>query len=198
MTKPKITQTEALKFIHETILDEVFLVGIRGYYQDTMGKQGVNDRGIYDDAICLVAPNLFLTFNANTDPSVFRPGIATLVPGKHMYKKGKHKITGPNPYPALRPATPDESLSVTRDGKDGVSKGIAINIHKGSYNSTSSEGCQTIHPDQWKEFIDTVYKQMDQFGQREIPYYLVEYKQVESPVIAHDSEKNVTDSKSNE
>jgi lysozyme len=177
MTKPRITKAEALKFIAETPIEEVYLIGIRGYYQDTMGKPGVNDRGIYDDAICLVAPSLFLTFNSNTDPSIFRPGIATLIPGKHTYKKGKHKISGPHPYPALRPATPDESLPVTRDGKEGVSKGIAINIHKGSYNSTSSEGCQTIYPDQWQEFIDAVYAQMDQHGQHTIPYYLVEFKQ---------------------
>lgn len=177
MNRPKLTRADAVAYIHEPIQEEVFLIGVRGYYQDTMGKPGVNDRGIYDDAICLVAPNLFLAFNANTDPSVFRAGIATLIPGKHMYKKGKHGISKPGGgYPAFRPATPDESLPVTRDGKEGLSKGTAINIHKGSINSTSSEGCQTIFPDQWKEFQETVYKQMDQFGVREIAYYLVEYK----------------------
>jgi len=176
MTKPKLKQPEALQYIKDPLLEKVFLIGIRGYYQDSMGKPGVNDRGIYDDAICLVAPTLFLTFNANTDPSVYRPGIATLIPGKHLYKKGKHKITGPHPYPALRPATPDEALPVMRDGKVGISEGIAINIHKGGYKTTSSEGCQTIYPDQWSAFIDTVYAQMDQFEQKTIPYYLVEYK----------------------
>lgn len=177
MTKPKITKEAAQAYLTEPVTEEVYLIGIRGYYQDTMGKPGVNDRGIYDDCICLIAPNLYLTFNANTDPSVNRKGIATLVPGKHYFKKGKHGITRPGGgYPAFRPATPDESLPVKRDGKEGVSKGIAINIHKGSFNSTSSEGCQTIYPDQWKEFQETVYKQMEQFGQRTIPYYLVEYK----------------------
>jgi hypothetical protein len=173
MTKPKLKLDEALKYIQEPT-HEVYLIGIRGYYLDTMGKEGKNDRGIYDDAICLVAPNLFLTFNANTDPSVYKPGIASLLPGTHLYKKGLHKITGPHPYPALRPASPDESVPVTRDGQMGTSKGIAINIHRGGYNTTSSEGCQTIHPDQWPEFIYAVYKQMDQFGQKVIPYYLVE------------------------
>jgi lysozyme len=80
MTKPKLRQPEALQYIKDPLLEEVFLIGIRGYYQDSMGKPGINDRGIYDDAICLLAPNLFLTFNANTDPSVYRPGIATLMP----------------------------------------------------------------------------------------------------------------------
>lgn len=178
MNRPKLTLSDALKYITGPVMEEVLLIGIRGYYLNTMGKPGQNDRGIYDDAICLVAPNLLLTFNANTDPSVFRPGIATLIPGKHIYKKGKHGITKPGGgYAALRPASYDESLPVIRDGKVGQSKGIAINIHKGGYNTTSSEGCQTIHPDQWKEFIETVYKQMTQFGQREIPYYLVEQRQ---------------------
>lgn len=175
MTRPRITEHAAKAYIKEPTA-EVYLIGIRGYYQDTMGKPGVNDRGIYDDCICLIAPNLFLTFNANTDPSVYRKGIATLVPGKHMYKKGKHGISKPGGgYPAFRPATPDESLPVTRDGMPGIHKGIAINIHKGSYNSTSSEGCQTIYPEQWNEFQEKVYKQMDQFGVREIAYYLVEF-----------------------
>lgn len=176
MNRPKITKEAALAYVKERPAEEVFLIGIRGYYQDTMGKPGVNDRGVYDDCICLVAPNVFLTFNANTDPSVFRPGIATLIPGTHMYKKGKHGISKPGGgYPAFRPATPDESLPVLRDGKEGVSKGVAINIHKGSFNSTSSEGCQTIYPDQWKEFQETVYKEMDMHGVRYIPYILVEY-----------------------
>lgn len=177
MNRPNLTRADAVAYIDGPILEEVILIGIRGYYQDTMGKPGQNDRGIYDDAICIVAPNLFLAFNANTDPSVFRAGIATLIPGKHMYKKGKHGISKPGGgYDAFRPATPDESLPVTRDGKEGISKGVAINIHKGSINSTSSEGCQTIYPDQWKEFQETVYKQVGQFGVREIAYYLVEYK----------------------
>jgi lysozyme len=176
MNRPKITLKEAISLLPAPEIEEVYLIGIRGYYMNTMGAPGANDRGIYDDCICLAAPNLFLTFNANTDPSVFRESIATLIPGRHLYKPGKHKISGPNPYPALRPATPDESLPVTRDGKEGIFKGIAINIHKGGYNTTSSEGCQTIYPDQWKEFIDNVYAQLKQFGQRYIPYNLVVFK----------------------
>ncbi len=52
-----------------------------------------NDRGIYDDAIIVIdrSKRLVRTFNANTDPSAFRKGIATLKPGVHRYKKA---ITG--------------------------------------------------------------------------------------------------------
>lgn len=175
MSKPKITIEKATDYIKTPIVEEVFCIAIRGYYQDTMGVPGKNDRGIYDDCICLIAPNLYLTFNTNTDPSVqFREGVATLVPGRHYFKKGLHGISRPGGgYPAFRPATPDESLPVTRDGKEGIFKGIAINIHKGGYNTTSSEGCQTIYPDQWLEFQKTAYRQMDLFGQRVIPYDLV-------------------------
>jgi lysozyme len=155
--------------------DAVKLVGIRGYYKDTMGKPGENDRGIYDDAIFLIGPAVFFAFNANTDPSVFRQHIAKLVPGIHYYKKGKHGIGKPGGgYDALRPDTPGEGLPVTRDGEEGIKTGVAINIHKGSYNSTSSEGCQTIHPDQWVQFKNEVYRAMDSEGQKRIPYILIE------------------------
>jgi lysozyme len=154
--------------------DAVALVGIRGYYRDSMGEVGKNDRGIYDDAIFLVSPNAYATFNANTDPSVKRQGIAVLKPGVHRYRKGKHGLSKPGGgYPALRPANPAEALPVTRDG-EGDSMGIAINIHKGGFRTTSSEGCQTIYPSQWESFISLVYSEMDRAGQKTIPYLLVE------------------------
>jgi lysozyme len=154
--------------------DAVALVGIRGYYRDSMGEVGKNDRGIYDDAIFLVSPNAYATFNANTDPSIRRKGIAVLKPGVHRYRKGKHGLSKPGGgYPALRPATPGEQLPVTRD-ETGDSMGIAINIHKGGFRTTSSEGCQTIYPSQWESFISLVYSEMDRAGQKTIPYLLTE------------------------
>jgi len=153
----------------------VFLVGIRGYYLDTMGVKGQNDRGIYDDAIILVSPTAYLTCNANCDPSVFRPGIATLKPGVHWYKQGRHGLSkGPGKsYPAFRPDNPEEKVPVTRDGETGDSWGIAINIHKGGYNTTSSLGCQTIYPDQWLPFQTLTYAEMDRHKQTRIPYILL-------------------------
>jgi len=176
MTKPQMTKNEVEALIRSLrVPDAVKLVGIRGYYKDTMGKPGENDRGIYDDAIFLIGPAVFFAFNANTDPSVIRQHIAKLVPGIHYYKKGKHGLSKPGGgYPALRPDTVGEALPVTRDGEDGTKIGVAINIHKGSYNSTSSEGCQTIYPDQWIQFINEVYRAMDHEGQKRIPYILIE------------------------
>lgn len=166
----------------------VYVIALRGYYMDTMGAPGVNDRGIYDDAMCVVYPGGFVTYNANTDPSKFRPatenrqGMATLIPGLHFLKQGKHGITthADGGYDAFRPATPDESLPVWRDGQDWgvkVFKGIAINLHKGGYNTTSSEGCQTVHPDQWAEFQVQVYHLMDKYKQSVLPYLLVNWAQ---------------------
>lgn len=186
MNRPKLTREQALaqfdyytKEPVELLGVCVFLIGFRGYYLDSMGQHGVNDRGIYDDAICVVTLSDLLTFNGNTDPSRYRPGIATLMPGIHMYRKGKHGITTHTDggYPAFRPATKNEALPVTRDGQEGVSEGVAINIHKGGYSTTSSEGCQTIYPDEWLEFQGTVYQLMDKYNQATIPYVLVNWKQ---------------------
>lgn len=175
MSKPKMKLEEVNKLTSPflPVKGVVYLVGIRGYYKDSMGKKGVNDLGIYDDAMFVIAPKIFKSFNANTDPSKVVKGIATLIPGVHYFKKGKHKILSPSGYAAFRPATPDESLPVIREGKPDIHKGIAINIHMGGMFTTSSEGCQTIRKDQWKEFKELVYKLMDDYQQKEIAYILI-------------------------
>jgi lysozyme len=157
------------------VTDAVSLLGIRGYYLNSMGKPKVNDRGIYDDAIFIVSPNAYVSFNANTDPSVHRKGIASLLPGLYRYRKGRHGISSGPGYPALRPATKNEALPVWRDN-EGQSIGYHINIHRGGNNTTSSLGCQTIVPAQWQAFISLVYEEMDRYGQKTIPYLLIENK----------------------
>lgn len=177
MTRPKITLEELMqKFgdLIKPIPEKVLVVAIRGYYRDSMGMVGQNDRNIYDDAMIVISTNFYATFNANTDPSKFKNGVAKLVPGLHYFKKGKHHIGTSKAYDAFRPATQDESLPVVRDGQVGTSKGIAINIHKGGLYTTGSEGCQTIISDQWDEFQKTVYNLMTQNNQTRLPYLLVE------------------------
>lgn len=158
-------------------LPENYMVGVPGYYFRTMGKPDRNDRGIYDDAIFVVGPETFAAFNANTDPSIFRKGIATLLPGVHWYRKGNHGISRPGGgYPAFRPATKNEALPVRRDGESGRSKrdGIAINIHRGGYNTTSSEGCQTVPPAQYDAFYAVQTAEMRKAGQTKFPYILLD------------------------
>lgn len=173
--RPQLTNMDARTLIvKHGIKEEVVLVGLRGYYSNTFAPAG-NNWGVYDDALALVSPTAFLAVNANTDPSRKKAGVAQLQTGVHLYKKGLHGISRKPPYvpyPALRPASPDESVPVLRDGK--ASRGVAINIHKGGYNTTSSLGCQTIYPDQWKQFQVLVYAEMDRYGQKTIPYLLVD------------------------
>lgn len=47
---------------------------------------------------------------------------------------------------------------VIRDGRPPYKdRGMfGINIHRGGVNGTPSEGCQTLPPDQWGEFIATI------------------------------------------
>lgn len=173
-SRPRLTRESALLrvkiahgYVHRS--DEVLVIGLRGYYQ-TEG----NERGIYDDAIAIVGPEHFSTYNANTDPSIQRKGIATLLPGVHPYRPGNHGISRPGGgYPAFRPATKNEALPVSRDGIVNPSPGIAINIHRGGSSTTSSEGCQTIPPAQWAAFHATLRDQLKRYAQKTFNYILV-------------------------
>lgn len=162
--RPAMTREELLALIAPHGLDRVkhplIVVGIRGYYRNTMGAPNVNDRGIYDDAIFLDSADGFVSFNGNTDPSRYRPGygtaestkgIASLNPGAwFVHRFDLHK----GEYLALCQRL--GKVTVTRDGINGPypdTGSFGINIHRGSYNGTSSLGCQTLHPDQWGGFI---------------------------------------------
>jgi hypothetical protein len=173
-TRPRLGYGELMERLSplglDPVKDPVFVVGIRGYYRDSMGVAGKNDRGIYDDAIFLVSPALFGSFNANTDPSRVRrgrgtakntKGMASLNPGLwRAHRFDKHNGS----YLALCQRAGD--VAVTRDGltEDYVDVGsFGINIHKGSLRTTSSEGCQTIHPSQWTSFITSAVDQAKRY-----------------------------------
>ena len=148
----------------------VYLVGIRGYYHYNHAD---NQRGIYDDAIFLVSPDLFVPFNANTDPSVFRRGIAKLSTGLWEYKLGTHGLSKPKArqYQALVQAEP---VTVIRDGSGPDTGWFGINIHRGGFSGTSSLGCQTIPPAQWPTFISLVKQELSRHGFQTLPYALTE------------------------
>jgi hypothetical protein len=187
-SRPRMS-TERLREIIKTLNIDLsqyplFLVGVRGYYLNSMGEGNKNDRGIYDDAIFIVSPNAAVSFNANTDPSVVRKGKGTGA-GKGMAKLknglwkahqfGKHKT-----YEAL--IQTGGQVTVIRDGTpDYEDTGwFGINIHRGGYNTTSSEGCQTIHPSQWDSFYALVSSEAKrlygntQFRKVIVPYLLIE------------------------
>lgn len=185
-TRPRLSYGELLPRVEALGLDvtrhPVFVAGIRGYYGNSMGKPD-NDRGIYDDAIFLVSPAFFGAYNGNTDPSGRRPGVgfgsgkgmARLTPGLWMvHRFDKHR----GQYNALCQRAGD--VTVLRDGTpDYLDTGsFGINIHRGAYDHTSSLGCQTIYPDQWKSFIASAKDQArrfhgDQWETTTIPYALL-------------------------
>ena len=173
--RPMASRAEiTVKLLRARVQAAVSLVGVRGYYRDTMGERGKNDRGIYDDAIFLIAPNGFAAFNANTDPSVNRKHIAVLAAGVWHYKIGTHGLSKPKPqqYKALVQAG---EVTVVRDGEGPDTGYFGINIHRGGRNGTSSLGCQTIWPDQWNAFIALVRSELARAGQKVIPYLLTDH-----------------------
>jgi lysozyme len=177
MTRPRLTRSQVIAKLPSGYMVPC-IVGMRGYFKDEMGKKGVNDRGIYDDAIFIIEPNLMYCFNANTDPSrhgmnhKIGKGLASLKAGTYEYKIGIHGVSKEKSkqYEAL---IQEEKVTVQRDVTNTEHTGFfGINIHKGGFNSTSSEGCQTIHPSQWDEFMSLV-KTFFPTG-KDIQYILIE------------------------
>lgn len=175
--------------------EPVAALGVRGYRRDTMGKPGENDVNIYDDALFLCAPGVFMAANGNTDPS--RIGwnasigkeFAMLCPGTWYFVRGAHKQR----VPALRQADEDQAdvcgipnhghftvwrakdMEQVRAGTARKETGyFAINIHRGGDTTTSSWGCQTIPPAEFDPFMSKVWQEMIKHGQKRIAYHLME------------------------
>lgn len=174
LTRPELSHDLAITLLKEAeITETVAILGRRGYYRDTMGEKGKNDRGIYDDAIVILTPTAFASFNANCDPSAFKPGIANLKAGVWRYKIGTHNLSKPadKRYTALVQAA---KVTVLRDQQGDDTGWFGINIHRGGYNTTSSLGCQTIYPSQWEAFIALIKNEVKRYGVKDFPYVLTE------------------------
>ncbi|WP_234828189.1 lysozyme [Sinorhizobium fredii] len=161
--------------------DSVAVVAVRGYYLNTLGKEGANDRGVYDDAMFVVEPEGVHNFNSNTDPGRFGRGIARLKSRQAIrYRPGPHGFSRKNgPYPAFRQ---DSNCTVIRDetgeDTDSPSGRFWINLHRGGITTTSSLGCQTVPPHQWNEFKTLVDGLLKKHSQETFYYLLVDQEDI--------------------
>jgi hypothetical protein len=171
--KPKITDAQTDLLARHFFGDNepaVVVIGVRGYFKDTLGKKGANDWNLYDDAFLVRAQgDLLATFNANVDPSRQRANQAQLVPGLYHFYRGQHK----GRIRAFRAYPEGVKLRCKRQQADGWEYDAYcqyINIHDGGLNDTWSLGCQTapgakaasVWGNQFAEFRDLVYRLMDQ------------------------------------
>ncbi len=189
--RPKLSARDVDARIAQLGIDrekyKLMIVGIRGYFGE-LGRNPGNERGIYDDAIFVHSIHVSRGFNANTDPTRMglrpnsRTGLAVLDPGVwYAYKFSKHNKSkeASRQYEALCQDAAD--VTVTRDENPPRQQTgrFGINIHKGRLDSTSSEGCQTIHPSQWEEFYTLCRSEADacypgkNFRDVLVPYALV-------------------------
>jgi lysozyme len=170
---PNIKLDDLLAIIKENNIDRndypVVAIAIRGFYLDSMGKRGVNDRMIYDDAHAIVWPDGYATYQGNTDPNGYRKGsgtgsnkgMAMIKEGVHIYGTGLHKGTL-----AFRQCEP---FTVIRDGNPPYEDTgwHATNWHAGGNTSTSSLGCQTNPVSVFKDEIrPQLYKLLDRYGNK--------------------------------
>lgn len=99
--------------------------------------------------------------------------MARLKPGVWRFVKWKHR----GQYWAFGQGMNNVEVErVTESGKiQKVERGTyGINIHKGSTNHTSSEGCQTLPPSQWDAFKSTGYSLLDAWKQSSFPVIVIE------------------------
>jgi lysozyme len=187
---PQISREQTLAFLTAAGLpniDRAVLLGRRGFFIE-MGDAG-NDFGVYDDGIVLISPTAFVTYNANTDPSVKKPKVAVLQPGRWTYELGTHNRNKPVElqYRALIQA---REVVVFRPDTESVANGsndpsmgsclgegkwrgwFGVNIHRGGFTTTGSEGCQTIYKPQWDAFLAQTEMEMKRYAQKTIDYYL--------------------------
>lgn len=173
MTRPKQTKNEVEKLV-KPLDAPVALLAVRGYYKKKGPRPKLNDINIYDDGLFVWSMNGCYSFNANTDPSVTRPGVATLKPGVWQYRLGTHNISKAKKfqYPALVQAAP---VTVIRQGEGEDTGWFGVNIHRGGRTTTSSLGCVTLPPDgNWEAFYALTKTEMSRAKVSRVPLLLVD------------------------
>lgn len=180
--KPQISKEKIIQFLKDKEIDlndhPMLIIGIRGYFLNSQGVKEKNDRGIYDDALIILTPNVYATFNANVDPSVqYLKGRAVLKKGFYLVHKFDIHGGKNSQYPAICQRL--ANVTVTRDGQGEQTGMFGINIHKGGNTTTSSEGCQTLPPSQWDAFYQLAKSEWvraygNEWNKKVVPYLLLD------------------------
>lgn len=180
-SKPQASALDILKIVEANNIDRkkspLVLVGIRGYYMDSMGVKGANDRKMYDDALFVVTLDEVVAYNFNVDPNGARKGkgtgsqkgMASLACGVWDYTAGIHKG-----YQAFRQAGP---VTVIRDGNPPYphTGWHGINLHRGGVNGTSSLGCCTWPTQQFDDAKKFIYEKLHQYSGKKFPFAPFKY-----------------------
>ena len=160
----------------------IFCVGLRGLFSRTIGAPG-NDLNAYDDAIYIVRPSKLpdteptvTSFNANTDPTRYgwnaHAGkyMARLKPGAYKMRRrlhgGRYWAYGQDGSPMTV-----ERIDATAKSAPPKPETSASTSTLAAHTTTSSEGCQTLPPDdQWPEADALLRAQNGEW----FPYLLLE------------------------
>ncbi len=166
-----------------TPLPEFYVLAVRGYYRDTMGRKGANDVGMYDDAFFIVSPLGFSAWNGNTDPSRlgWNPNadkyMARLQAGCWKFIHLKHHASRPDGYYAFgqgsNPVTVDR-VEADGDVHNSDTGCFGINLHRGGSSGTSSEGCNTVPKEQWDAFYTRLHGTMRTLGVQTFDFILTD------------------------
>lgn len=151
----KLSRQETLDLLRlvGVTVDTLAEVAVRG------GRDGDDDRGVYDDMLHSVTREEFRVWQHNTNPSAsYKRGLAELVPGLWQFVRGDHNITRPARRHAAFRQPDGFNFVVSRDGSGTDTGWFAINHHRGGTSGTSSLGCQTNAPDVWADYQPWAYK----------------------------------------
>lgn len=192
--RPKINDAETdkiAKYFFPKVIPELLVIGVRGYFLNSVGKKNANDTGWDDGIIVYENGTLIKTFNGNTDPSKVNSDLAMLDTGVYQFAKGTHK----NRIKAFRAYPEGVRLKCKRQNRNGVWKESlcsAINFHDGGLSDTWSAGCQTIinqgKQKQFDEFRDLVYKLMTKHTLKTFTYLLIEEKEMRAAISGEPTE----------
>ena len=166
--------------VPQLLQQPIIVIALRGLFSNSIGAPG-NDINAYDDAVYVIKPQrnatpIIHTFNANTDPTRYgwNPNadkyMARLKPGAyqmcHRLHRGKYWAFGQaSTNVTVERIDADGKVRQTETGQFG------IDLHPGGNNGTSSEGCQTIPPDQWSRLYNLLHTTA---GSDYFPYILLD------------------------